>query len=205
MSRISAILACGLLGLAPWSVYADSWALPEIEKYTSESGEYSFTVEPLPLSSQLSYFEEKTKGTADVGSESKYPKGRLVSSSGEVLWERKLVNEVSPVSALVSSSGHFVITFDNWHSVGIGPGVVVIYGESGQVIRTLALEDVVGPEWASDLPRSVSSIWWSGNHTIESDEFLSLSVVAMGSNPHGDNAVFESIRVRLKDGAVVAQ
>ena len=30
-----------------------------------------------------------------------------------------LVNEVSPVTALVSDSGN-TITFDNWHSVGYG-------------------------------------------------------------------------------------
>lgn len=205
MSQVLAFLAIALIALTPLKVKADSWALPGAEKYTSESGSYSFTVEPLPLDSQLSYFEEKSKGNADVGSESEYPKGRLASRSGDVLWERKLVNEISPVSAQVSADGSYVVTFDNWHSVGYGSDVVVIYGHSGNLIRKLSLEDIVGAERASEFPRSVSSIWWSGDHRLESEEILALSVVAKGSDPHGDDAQFETVRVWLKDGAVVAQ
>lgn len=205
MSRISIILASGLLALAPCTVAADSWALPGIETYVSETGDFSFTVEPLALASQLSYFEEKSKGNADVGAASEYPKGRLVSKSGEVLWERKLVNEVSPVSALVSADGRYVVTFDNWHSVGYGSDVVVIYGPSGRLIRKLSLEDLVGPQRAADFPRSVSSIWWSGEHRFASDEVLTLSVVAKGSDPHGDDSKFESVQVELEDGMVLAR
>jgi len=177
--------------------------LPGVETYTSESGSYSFTVEPLPLDSQLSYFEEKSKGTADVGAASTYPKGRLASQSGDILWKRKLVNEVAPVEALVSADGSYVVTFDNWHSVGYGDDVVVIYGRSGELIRSLSLADIVGAERASDFPRSVSSIWWSGKHRLESGDVLGLSIVAKGADPHGEEPKFETVRVRLKDGVVL--
>lgn len=205
MLRVSTILVCGLLVLAPCAVEADSWAQPRVKKYTSASGGYSFTVEPLLPDNQLLYFEERSEGKADAGANSEYPKGRLVAPSGEVLWERKLVNQVSPVSALVSAGGRFVITFDNWYSVGHGSDVVVIYGQSGQVIRRLSLGDIVGRRRASQFPSSISSIWWSGDHRFESEEYLSLSVLAEGSEPHSDEPRFESVRVRLEDGEVVAQ
>ena len=40
------------------------------------------------------------------------------------LWAIPLVNEVSPVDALVSDKDDYVITFDNWHSVGYGDDAV---------------------------------------------------------------------------------
>lgn len=204
VSRISTLLAFLLIALASLPVRADSWASPRVKTYTSESGGFSFTVEPLPLDSQLSYFEEKSKGTADVSSDSRYPKGRLASQSGDVLWERKLVNEVAPVSALVSEDGSYVVTFDNWHSVGYGDDVVVIYGRSGELVRALSLTEIVGKQRASEFPRSVSSIWWSGDHRLESGKVLALSILAKGSDPYDDDAKFETVRVRLKDGVVIA-
>lgn len=205
MFRISTILACGLLVLAPCAVKGDSWAPPAVKEYTSDSGDYSFTVEPLLPGTPLFSFEGRSTGQADVGADSEYPKGRLVSPSGEVLWERKLVNEVAPASALVSASGRFVVTFDNWYSLGYGSNVVVIYGQRGQVIRKHSLGDIVGPQRASEFQRSISSIWWSGEHRFESAEFLSLSVVAEGTEFPSEGQRFESIRVRLEDGEVVAE
>lgn len=205
MLRISAILTCALLVFAPCAVKADSWMQPGIKNYTSKSGDYSFTVEPLLFGSQLFLFKERSTGGSDVSADSEYPKGRLVSQSGEVLWERKLVNEVAPVSALVSADGRFVVPFDNWYSIGYGSDVVVIYGQSGQLIRKLSLGDIVGPWRVSDFSGSIGSKWWSGVHQFESEEFLSLSVLAEGSDFLSDEPKFESIRVRLEDGAVVAQ
>ncbi|MDO9319843.1 MAG: hypothetical protein Q7V56_16835 [Gammaproteobacteria bacterium] len=205
MLRISTILTCALLVLAPCTVEADSWVQPEIKTYPSKADGYSFTVEPRLFGSQLFPFKERSTGRADVGADSEYPKGRLVSPSGEVLWERKLVNEVSPVNALVSAGGRYVVTFDNWSSIGYGSDVVVIYGQSGQLIRKLSLGDIVGPRRVSEFPISIGSRWWSGDHQFESEEFLSLSVLAGGSDFFSDEPKFESIRVRLEDGVVVAQ
>jgi hypothetical protein len=43
---------------------------------------------------------------------------------------------VAPVSALVSEDGAYLITFDNWHSMGYGDDVVVLYRTDGTLIHS---------------------------------------------------------------------
>lgn len=205
MSQARAFLFLLLASFVPLRVCADSWQLPSVKTYTSETGGFTFKVEPFPLKRQRSYFEQKSEGAADVVADSEYPKGRLSSPSGKILWERKLVNEVAPVWALVSADGAYVVTFDNWHSTGYGDDVVVIYGREGYLVRSLSLTDAVGRERALGFPRSVSSIQWSGEHRLESPGVLAFSVVADGSHPYSENAKFETVRIQLKDGAVLTQ
>lgn len=202
MLRIVTIIIFGFLVIVSGAVKADSWAMPEVQTFSSTSGEYSFVVEPLVLANQLAYFQDSA-----FDDNSEYPKGRLVSKTGQVLWARKLVNWVSPFNAMVSPSGRYVVTFDDWHSVGYG-SVVVIYGRQGELIQELSLRDIVGVEWASLLPKSISSIWWSGQHQFESDDVLLLSVVAKKSRDpkaQSNQQKYETIRVRLEDGRVLDQ
>lgn len=197
------VLICALLTLVPWASHADSWVQPEVRSYASDATGYTFTVEPLLLSiQQLSLLQQAT-GDAGGAANAEYPKGRLVSPSGDLLWESRLVNRIAPVSALVSVSGQFVVTFDNWGAIGEGPDVVVIYGRAGQVIRALSLTDIVGPQRASTLRRSISSRWWSGEHQFESEDFLVLTVLAEGSDFFSADPQYDTIRVRLADGEVV--
>jgi hypothetical protein len=76
-----------------------------------------------------------------------------------------LLNDVSPVDALVSSTGQ-AVTFDNWHSVGHGSDTVVIYDAQGNVVRALALHDFLPDDYIGALPHSVSSLHWGGEHCI---------------------------------------
>jgi len=80
------------------------------------------------------------------------------------VWARPLVNLHAPVSAIVADAGDFVVTFDNWHSLGHGDDVVVVYGAQGAVVASLALDDFLPSDILQALPRSSSSIWWGGDH-----------------------------------------
>ena len=200
--RILSIVTVGILMFAQWPADADSWAQPRIANYTSQSGGHTFTVEPL-LDGQKFSRIVTSAARQDVATNAEYPKGRLVAPSGEVLWERKLVNDVAPVNALVSADGRFVITFDNWFRAGYGSDVMVIYGQSGQVIREFSLGDIVGYQRVSKFPRSISSREWSGDHEFESEEILSLRVLAERSDLFSEERKFETIRIRLEDGVVL--
>jgi len=197
------LLASVLLVFSPCIVMADSWVPPTIKSYTSITGEYVFTVTPEPLSNQPFIVPKLSQETSEIQTESEYPKGRLVTASGDVLWERRLVNEVSPVSAIVSADGQYVVTFDNWYVGGYGSDVVVIYGKSGGLIRDFSLGDIVGLRRVSDLPRSIDTRLWAGEHRFESKDFLLLSVLADGADFYSNEPTFESIRVRLEDGVVI--
>ena len=118
------------------------------------------------------------------------------------LWTIPLVNEVSPVDALVSDNGDYVVTFDNWHSVGYGDDAVVIYhAADGGLIKKLALTDFLTESDFNELSRSVSSIWWwGGKHTIENGKLV-LKVAGRGNDGHGNDGAYFPINIDLASGA----
>lgn len=191
-------------------VFADSWALPEPQKYYSENKRYYIEVIPRKLESQSKYFEDKVAKKEPAGSKpdakDNYCKGIFYKQDEnreyQKVWESRLSNDVAPVAALVSDSGKYVVTFDNWHSVGYGNDVVVIYGQGGKTIRKMALSDIVPPH--THLPRSVSSIWWGGKHYIDEKNFhLVLKVVSKWSYSPDDEREYKNVRVDLTNGQLV--
>ena len=85
----------------------------------------------------------------------------------KLLWKTTLRNkarvgnEVSPVSAVVSNTGKYIVTFDDWHEMGYGDNVIVIYGEGGTLLYKYALADILTESEIKDsVPRSASSLWW---------------------------------------------
>jgi TonB family protein len=199
--------ACTLFVVAAFvSANADSWLLPKKEKYFSLNKKYSLEVTPKKLETQLKYFEDKVEGKNNAGSlkgeKDNRAKGVFYARSADgrysKKWEFPLVNEVSPVSALVSNRGDYVITFDNWHGVGYGDDVVVIYRSNGSLVKRFGLEDVLTEGDIETLPHSVSSIWWGGEHYIdEANGHLVLKVVSNGKSPWDDGAKFHELRIEL--------
>jgi len=183
ISIVLAVLTIGALG----SAHPDSWSLPKKRKYYSPNKKYYLEVTPKKLESQLKYFEDKVEGSSNAGAiklvKENQAKGAFYARRAGGGFSRKaefpLLNEVSPVSALVSDNGDFVVTFDNWHSVGYGDDVVVIYLSNGSLVNKFGLEDLLTEGDIETLPRSVSSIWWGGNHQLdEANSLLVLKVVS---------------------------
>tara|TARA_R110002049_G_scaffold247930_3_gene422420 strand:- start:2310 stop:3194 length:885 start_codon:yes stop_codon:yes gene_type:complete len=75
------------------------------------------------------------------------------------IWSRFLINNHAPVSAFVSNSGNFVLTMDEWHSVGELP--VVIYGGRGELIRVHSTDSLGLRDDISHIKMTVSSYWWN--------------------------------------------
>jgi hypothetical protein len=192
---IGAALILGAVALSPGPACADSWALPSTKTYLSCNSAYRLTVEPRQLENQLRFFEDKVAGVEPSGQSAAgraSPQGILERRTGadewSPVWSGPLVNDVSPVSALVSASGDYVVTFDNWHSMGFGDDVVVIYGGDGRLIRSLALTDILPEAYVGALPRSVSSLHWSGEHRIEGGRLiLQVRVPEENDEPAGDS------------------
>jgi TonB family protein len=191
------------------SAHADSWRLPEKEKYYSPNKKYYLEVTPKKLESQLKYFEDKVEGRGNAGAlkgvKENRAKGvfyaRRADGGYSKKWEFPLLNEVSPVSALVSNRGDFVVTFDNWHSVGYGDDVVVIYRSDGTLVTKFGLEDLLTEGDIETLPRSVSSIHWGAEHYIdETNGILVLKVVSNGKSSWDESAKFHELKIELKTG-----
>jgi len=134
--------------------------------------------------------------SARAGSRNRSKKGHF-----DFVWEVDLSNKVAPISALVTKDGQYVVTFDNWHSVGRGDDVVVVYGAKGKQIIKLGISDFVDVALEQRLPRSVSSLWWGHGHKL--DEKAGVVVLKVGNDKPGSDGkpVKEcEVRVRLQDG-----
>lgn len=124
---------------------ADKWELPRDTTCYSDNGQYQFFL-------AVKQF--------DVPSETR-PSGllsRKAAGRWEGVWTNRLANQTSPVQVMVPNSGRYVVTFDEYHSVGENP--VVIYGAKGRLIANLTLADL-GLENHPNISRSVSSYWWN--------------------------------------------
>lgn len=190
------VLTVLLLALAPLLAFADSWGMPKKWTTTSADGRWALTVIPKSLSSQLDYFRDKVDEKDDAGAApgvaENHARARLQKDGVEIA-DWRLVNEVSPVSALVANDGT-VVTFDNWHSMGYGEDVVVLYRSDGTLIAKHGLESFLRKEDIERLSHSVSSIWWSGTHRIDEEKRqLILEIVH-------DEKVIHEVSIPLDDG-----
>jgi len=151
---------------------ADSWVLPTERSVTSDDGRWRLTITPRTLTSQLDYFTDSDAGKHKAGgipSGADSASGRMHRREGErwiEVWSALLLNDVSPVEVLVSHDG-LAMTLDNWHSMGYGDTAIVIYDGVGQPKCQWSLDDLLPISHVDNLPRSVSSIAWRGNVSIE--------------------------------------
>lgn len=199
------VLAIGVLS---FTVRADQWVLPKKKKYYAPNKKFYLEVIPKKLESQLKYFEDKSNKKENAGAlpDTKDNQARAVfyarASDGSYAQRAKfpLVNEVSPVSAVVSNDGKYFVTFDNWHTMGYGDDVVVLYRSDGSVIKKFGLDDLLTKGDVEVLPRSVSSIWWGGGHYIdEAAGHLVLRIILNGM-PWGETAKFHDLKIELATG-----
>lgn len=190
-----------------------SGLLPKPRKYYSANKNYFIEIIPRHLESQSKYSGVKAKRNEPAGSkttgQNSYCKGTLYqrSAAGTYLqrWSKALSNDVAPLNALVSDDGAYVVTFDNWHFVGFGDDVVVIYDGAGQTVKKLALKDIVPESEIMRMPMSVSSIFWGGEHYLDQDHSqLVLKVVAKWSGSLNDAPEYKEVRVDLRTGKVLS-
>lgn len=182
------------------AVRADSWMLPSKRKYYSADKKYCVEVIPKKLENQLAYFQDKVAGRNDAGAAKGVKNNRakaIVYLRGSIGYSKTaefpLVNEVSPVDALISGDGRYVVTFDNWHMVGYGDDVVVIYRSDGTLVKKFGLEDLFTKGDIKTFKHTTSSIWWGEGHYIDDKkEILHLKA--------GDKARAREVTIDLKTG-----
>lgn len=197
-----------LVSVTPFPSRADSWLLPQPTTYTSADSQARLTVTPRDLESQLGYFKDKVKKVDRAGQKKGGARRasarleRLVDKRWQIVWEHQLTNDVAPVSALVRDDGAYAVTFDDWHNLGYGPNVVVIYGHDGKLVRALALSDVVPSDYIEALPHTVSSIHWRRDPRFSPDGRQVIIPVVIPSEESLFGSATVDILVDLADGKV---
>ena len=184
---------------------ADTWVEPERQTYFSPDRQLRLTVTP-----NLALARHILRGPESAPQPSGRAHGRLEQRGADgrwrTLWDAPLVNDVAPLWALVANSGDNVITFDNWGGQGGGNDVVVIYGPGGQFVRALGLLDFLPEDYVFTLPRSFSSIWWSGlgepaHHFSPTGDRLVLSVIMPDTDEIGlPSGGFFDVEIDLETG-----
>lgn len=205
---VAALFAAAFGLLRSTDACADSWAPPETETTLSANGQYRFTVEPVGIESQMAYFEEEA-AAAKAGKTVERPaplgllEKRNAAGKWEPVWAIPLLNPMAPVSVLVSDDGRHVVTFDNWHSMGHGEHVVVIYGPEGKLVRSMALTDIVPADFADALPHSVSSIQWRRSQNLtDAGTAVTVEIPVPGEEAYSDDAETIAFIITLADGTV---
>lgn len=198
---ISAILAC--------PTTADSWIPAHETQVFSADGQTRVTVMPRELDGALAYFQDKVEGRELAGQASGDARhsatARMEKCEGRrwtLVWEKPLVNDVAPVTTLVANDGRFLVTFDNWHSMGLGEDVVVIYGSDGRVMHRYSLEDLIPRDYLMGLPRSVSSLHWRGEvRLVDEQKTLRIDLIKASGDAFRDPE-FLPLEIRLADGRI---
>ena len=132
------------------SVRADSWAPISKFEFRSENNRYLLKIAPhddwpnKPGHCRATLF-------------------RLKGDKRTEVWSRFLINNHAPVGIFVSNSGEYVLTMDEWHSVGELP--VVIYGKRGDLIRVHSTDSLGLKNDIKHITQSVSSYWWNEGAT----------------------------------------
>ena len=75
------------------------------------------------------------------------------------VWSRHLINNHGPVDVFVADSGKYVVTLDEWGSVGELP--VVIYGQRGELIRAHSTDSLRLKEDRDHIELTIPSYGWS--------------------------------------------
>jgi len=203
-------LVLGMAAILWGPAWADSWAPPSVSTYRSEDGQWRLTVVPRNVASPLRYFEDKAAGKPKPGGRpggAQQALGQMehrLQGQWRPVWTAPLVNETGPVDAIVSAQG-LAVTFDNWHSVGYGGDVVVIYDSMGQVVRSLGLEDILPGYYVRALPMSVSSRYWGAEHGFSSDgsQLILHVFVPLKDDFDLSKPEFVQVRVDMATGRVV--
>lgn len=187
----------------PMILFADFWMIPYPQEYFSDDSTYSLIIIPrfveentLPILDSLL----KNKVRPDEPEDYEYCIGELykLTDRNDYMMVRRmqLVNVFSPTHALVSNDGCYVITFDEWSSVGYGDNVVVVYGPHGKLIKKYALEDIISQEEIDGVVHSITSRFWSGGHYLnEIDEALILCILTKRKQLY-----VREVKIDLKSG-----
>ncbi len=164
----------------PTLVLADSWEPPKTKRYFSANGQYFIEIVPTKIPEKYSQWRMATPkrkakfkptDTTIIPCHARFFK--IQDKDTIKLWEQKLINHISPMTALVSNDGAYVVTFDNWASLGYGLDVMVVYNAKGELLKRYQLDDF-SPFPLNAYQLSISSIWWRCGASFASDRELKI-------------------------------
>jgi hypothetical protein len=195
--------------LAEGNAYADLWPDAYPTNYASAQGAFVFHVVPgMRLGYPPEVRDQRARGL-DTGPTGKmaflYAEGTLSNRvTGQLLWSRRLYNYVAPVGVLISDSGKFVVSIDDWVGNRRTKNAVVIYGAKGELIRRFAVTDIITQDEMRQVPVSSSTYLWQGGYSLdEGREQLVLHILTKFAIKPNKSITYKERRIALPTGAIV--
>jgi len=209
-ARLPAIIRTLLFSFSfPLLLNADSWMAVEIQTFSSKDKDFIFVVVPASYPDPK-YPSAKTdpeiqrllsQNKTCVGSLMKYFEQ---SKSYLPIWTRPLSNIVSPVSAMISDDGKYVVTTGEWYGGGHAAIAICIYNSTGKLIRSLTATDILGEERINYVPASSTITFWGKVKEIDTKRGeLVIEEWKSGSGLPDDPNIFRERRIKLIDGSFI--
>src|SRR5687768_11552663 len=208
MQRIVAVFTASFVAVT-MDVHADRWASPTTVRICSTNENFCADLHPRgqdPTEHPRDHVRDEAKLNASAKLTATATVLRRSNGKYQRIRAFSLVNGLAPADALLSSDGRYLVTFDNWASLGGGDNVVVIYRDDGFLVKKYSLVQLLSEKKVKTLPMSASSIWWRGKPEL--DERLGhvvIPVVADGTKLLDENKKFVKIRISLISGEMVAK
>jgi len=145
---------------------ADSWPPPKTKDYYNDTKTYFVRIVPRTVPEKFWKWinaKPKQKKHFSPADTTIIPCHAIMykrtKNGDSLVWKKNLINQIAPVSAFVSNDVRYLVTFDNWHSMGYGVDVMVYYDNQGNLIKRHMLEDI-SPFPINTYSISTSSIRW---------------------------------------------
>ncbi|WP_457795373.1 hypothetical protein [Horticoccus sp. 23ND18S-11] len=134
------------------TVRGDTWEAAALKIVTSIDGSALLRITPgdgnkLAATAILMRFDSKT---GDYRKVSQFP----------------LKNRIAPCDTLITDNAEFIVTFDDWASIGRSENVVVLYRGTGELVRAWSLQDLFSEPEIQTFTRTSSSTWWRGDVVV---------------------------------------
>lgn len=190
----------------------DTWSDPKPKTYHSSNGKLLFEVVPGLRGGYSKEMSEMRRRGMDTGPDGPlsyiYAKGSLLQKeeNGQttLLWERRLYNRWAPLVVLISDSGKFVVTIDDWGGNRHSTNAAVIYSTKGNVVKRFAVSDILSESERKKVIMSTSGGFWGGGHHIDDPNgLLVLRILANAKLPTEPGAEFREKYIRLESGELL--
>ena len=136
-----------ILIVSRYSLKADTCSNPETKFYFSEDSTHILKI--IPRHTPINFYKwltaksnkKKRFNAQDTIITTCYAILYRINKDKDTveIWKKKLINYISRVEALVSNNGTRIVAIDNWHSLGYGIDVFVVYNEKENWLNAINL------------------------------------------------------------------
>jgi TonB family protein len=124
----------------------------------------------------------------------------------QLKWTHNLLNAIAPSRVILSDSGEYVVTLNEWTADTNGDHILVIYGPGGELIKNLSLDDIIKSDKIKEMLSSNKRKWWVDKlYSINDKDVLEIQSVDKSVDMKTGVVVTRIVAITLKNGDIQPQ